>query len=223
MAKRRAPSLNRAAIQALEQGVFALVQSLVDEHLYVLDVALECEAQQWYLRVALEGTVERVGLDDCERISRQLSPLLDTFAPLNATSLSYTLEVGSPGAFRTLKKPREFEFFKGRRVWVRTQKPKALPFRYATLVDFQLEPSPSVLLLPEWEAAEKAESPVSEPISVALQEHGGLTISLEPVLQMPDEDDGPMASPLADSEEDVAKLDEITPESPPLQTADYSE
>lgn len=46
-----------------------------------------------------------VTLEDCERVSRILSPILDVEEPMNE---KYTLEVSSPGLERKLSKPQHF-------------------------------------------------------------------------------------------------------------------
>ena len=68
------------------------------------DVEYVKEAGTWYLRVLLdkEGGVEFVV---CEAISRKVSDLLDEADPIEG---SYTLEVGSAGAERALKRPSDF-------------------------------------------------------------------------------------------------------------------
>ncbi len=63
-----------------------------------------------------------ITLDDCEAFSRQMSDILDSADPVPG---SYFLEVSSPGLDRPLKKDRDFESFKGRRVEVRTFGPIA--------------------------------------------------------------------------------------------------
>ena len=65
------------------------------------DVEYVKEAGTWYLRVLIdkEGGVDIL---DCENISRTLSDLLDEADPIEG---SYTLEVGSAGAERVLKRP----------------------------------------------------------------------------------------------------------------------
>ena len=68
------------------------------------DVEYVKEAGTWYLRVLIdkEGGVDIL---DCEAISRKLSDLLDEADPIDG---SYTLEVGSDGAERALKRPADF-------------------------------------------------------------------------------------------------------------------
>lgn len=63
-----------------------------------------------------------VTLDDCGAFSRALSSCLDQADPVPD---SYYLEVASPGLDRPLKKDRDFDLFKGRRVAVRTYAPPA--------------------------------------------------------------------------------------------------
>lgn len=61
-----------------------------------------------------------VNLDDCSRISRQLSAQLDLEDPIPGR---YTLEVSSPGLDRPLYGERDYERFAGRRVRVTTFSP----------------------------------------------------------------------------------------------------
>ena len=61
-----------------------------------------------------------VGIDDCERISRRLDPILDEADPIPD---SYVFEVGSAGAERELKRPGDFEQFMGSEVEVRLYQP----------------------------------------------------------------------------------------------------
>jgi ribosome maturation factor RimP len=62
-----------------------------------------------------------VTLDDCARISRQLSDLLDV--SLDEETPPYNLEVSSPGVPRPLGRLSDFERFKGRRAKIRTAQP----------------------------------------------------------------------------------------------------
>ncbi len=77
------------------------------------------EAGCWYLRIYIDKE-GGVGIDDCERISRRLDPLLDEADPIPD---SYVFEVGSAGAERELKRPGDFEQFMGHEVEVKTYKP----------------------------------------------------------------------------------------------------
>ena len=79
------------------------------------DVEYVKEAGTWFLRVYIdrEGGVDIL---DCESVSRKLSDLLDEADPIEG---SYTLEVGSAGAERALKRPGDFAQFMGSPVLVK--------------------------------------------------------------------------------------------------------
>lgn len=83
------------------------------------DVEYVREAGSWYLRVFIDKE-GGVGIEDCERISRRLDPLLDEADPIQE---SYTFEVGSAGAERELKRPTDFEQFMGHEVELRLYQP----------------------------------------------------------------------------------------------------
>jgi ribosome maturation factor RimP len=59
---------------------------------------------------------------DCERVSQQLSVILDV-EDLIPGAAGYTLEVSSPGLDRALKKPADFERFRGRLAKISTSEP----------------------------------------------------------------------------------------------------
>ena len=63
-----------------------------------------------------------VTLDDCSTVSRELSEILDVEDFIRE---HYTLEVSSPGLNRPLKKPADFERYRGRLAKVRTFEPLA--------------------------------------------------------------------------------------------------
>ncbi len=97
-----------------------LVQPIVDElGLQLWDVRFEKEGSIWYLRVFLDKE-EGVNIDDCENVSRRLSPILDEVDPIPQ---SYTLEVSSPGIGRDLRRPQHFEAFMGADIHVRLIRP----------------------------------------------------------------------------------------------------
>ena len=83
------------------------------------DVEYVREAGSWYLRVFIDKE-GGVGIDDCERISRRLDPILDEADPIPD---SYVFEVGSAGAERELKRPGDFEQFLGSEVELRLYQP----------------------------------------------------------------------------------------------------
>lgn len=68
-----------------------------------------------------------VGIEDCERVSREVSALLDVEDPIPT---AYTLEVSSPGFERTLRTRAHFERFVGARVFVELIAPRDGRRRY---------------------------------------------------------------------------------------------
>ena len=76
-------------------------------------------------RKTLQVMVERkdrrpMGVEDCARLSRALSPVLEEKDPIEGR---YALEVSSPGVDRPLIKLNDFERFKGFEVKVETSVP----------------------------------------------------------------------------------------------------
>ncbi len=61
-----------------------------------------------------------INIDDCETISRQLSPLLDVNDVING---AYRLEVSSPGIDRPLVRPKDFEDWAGHEAKVELNEP----------------------------------------------------------------------------------------------------
>jgi len=68
-----------------------------------------------------------VGLEDCERVSREVSSLLDVEDPIPS---AYTLEVSSPGFDRVLRTQAHFGRFVGSRVFVELKEPREGRRRY---------------------------------------------------------------------------------------------
>lgn len=63
---------------------------------------------------------EGISLNECELVSRELSPILDEKDPIKE---NYFLEVSSPGLDRALKKDRDFVRYQGRDVDLKLYKP----------------------------------------------------------------------------------------------------
>ncbi len=104
----------------ITEKVFALARPVVEEEGCSLwDVEYLREAGTWYLRIYVDKE-GGVSIDDCERISRKLDPILDEADPIPE---SYVFEVGSAGAERELKRPSDFLQFMGHEVEVKLYKP----------------------------------------------------------------------------------------------------
>ncbi len=67
-------------------------------------------------------TLGGITLEDCERVSREVSGVLDVEDPIPT---GYRLEVSSPGMDRPLVKPEHFERFVGADVAIRLAVPRA--------------------------------------------------------------------------------------------------
>lgn len=104
----------------ITEKVTVLAKPIVEEAGCTLwDVEYLREAGSWYLRIYIDKP-GGVSIDDCERISRALDPVLDEEDPIPD---SYVFEVGSAGAERELKRPGDFEMFAGSEVEVRLYQP----------------------------------------------------------------------------------------------------
>ena len=93
-----------------------------DFGLRIFDVNLRLESIGWVLRVILDRpettretvgdpTQESVSIDDCQRVSRDLSAVLDAEVSFDH---AYTLEVSSPGLDRPVRNLSECRRFTGR-------------------------------------------------------------------------------------------------------------
>jgi len=96
--------------------------------LEVFDVSFRREAPGWVLRVMLDRVGSEVTIEDCQRISRDLSAWLDVEDAEIGSALgdNYTLEVSSAGLDRPLRLERgdaDFRRFEGRLAKVVTKEP----------------------------------------------------------------------------------------------------
>lgn len=89
-------------VDIVEQLTLPIVQEC---GLDLVDIEYKKEGGSWFLRVYIDKP-EGVDIDDCSRVSEQLSDRLDEVDPIPT---AYFLEVSSPGAERPLKKPADFE------------------------------------------------------------------------------------------------------------------
>jgi len=71
---------------------------------------------------AVHDPYPKISHSDCERVSQQLSVILDV-EDLIPGAAGYTLEVSSPGMDRALNKPADFERFRGRLAKISTSEP----------------------------------------------------------------------------------------------------
>ena len=104
------------------QTVFDLARPLVEGMgLSLWDVDFFKEGAEFDLLVTIDRPGGAVGLEDCEAVSRALSPLLDEEDPIEE---SYCLEVSSAGLCRELVRPEHFAAFTGKPVTVKLYAPR---------------------------------------------------------------------------------------------------
>jgi len=92
----------------------------------LVDVRFTMEQGGWVLRVYLDrpGGLEQVDLHDCERMSRELSAVLDVEDPIPH---AYSLEVSSPGLDRPLRTVEHFRRHAGAEVKITMAVPVQVP------------------------------------------------------------------------------------------------
>lgn len=103
----------------IAQRVEEKIQPSVEGFGYELvDVEYVKEAGVYYLRVIIDHE-SGIGLDECEKVSRKINPILDEEDYIED---NYFLEVCSPGIDRVLKKDKEFSKYAGKTVEVKLYK-----------------------------------------------------------------------------------------------------
>jgi ribosome maturation factor RimP len=111
----------------LRERLIALIEPLLARMGYEL---VELEYGYGRAHALLRLYIDReggVGLDDCARVSREVSSLLDVEDPIPS---AFTLEVSSPGFDRVLRTQAHFGRFVGSRVFVELKEPRAGRRRY---------------------------------------------------------------------------------------------
>jgi ribosome maturation factor RimP len=105
--------------------------------LELFDVQIRREAIGWVLRVTIDrpapdttatagaagGPEEPIGIEDCQRVSQDLSALLDVDDSLTEGLSEFTLEVSSPGLDRPLRGEADYRRFAGRLAKLVTTEP----------------------------------------------------------------------------------------------------
>ena len=74
------------------------------------------------LQIMAERPDGTLTIDDCETISRAISPVLDVADPISS---AYSLEVSSPGIDRPLVRPSDFETWTGHEIKLELSRPQA--------------------------------------------------------------------------------------------------
>ena len=94
----------------LEQRIAAIVEPVANDLGYALVRVKITPENGTTLQIMAEDAEGRFAITDCERLSKDLSPVLDVEDPIER---EYHLEVSSPGIDRPLVRARDFERFIG--------------------------------------------------------------------------------------------------------------
>jgi len=102
--------------QRVEELVKGVVETLGFE---LCDVEFQKEYGSWVLTLYIDRP-EGVNIDDCERVSKAVDPILDEADPIEQ---AYVLSVSSLGLDRPLKKDADFARNLGKRVEIKLYSP----------------------------------------------------------------------------------------------------
>lgn len=109
----------------MSQKIKSLVEKMVipileKQQLELVDIEYKKEGSNWFLRVFIDKEEGGVDIEDCGKVSEELSKELDKVDPIpNA----YFLEVASPGAERPLKTEKDLLKSVGKHVHITTYEP----------------------------------------------------------------------------------------------------
>jgi ribosome maturation factor RimP len=174
---KKPPVFSPDEVQTIQQKVLEVVEPLLPERFYLVDVSLEREAGLWYLRLYVDAADGTVSLNDCEALSRQLDPAIDELKELKEQPFNF--EISSPGVFRTLKTPREFAYYQGRAIRIETQAAEktqpTMVVQEGVLAGYEADTR--TVYVKKSEAAEE---------TTALPLSDNMTVMLNPPLKMPE-------------------------------------
>ena len=107
-----------------ESGIAASVASVIEpviESLGFRLVRIQVSGKEpRIVQIMTERPDGTINIDDCEKISKQLSPVLDVDEPFSG---AYRLEVSSPGIDRPLVRPSDFEDWSGHEAKIELSEP----------------------------------------------------------------------------------------------------
>lgn len=108
------------AYSKVEQVAYDISESIANKYdCYIYDVEYVKEGSVKYLRIYADRE-NGISIDDCEKISRDVSAVLDVKDPIKE---NYILEVSSPGIERKLTKKEHFDRYIGEIIDINLFKP----------------------------------------------------------------------------------------------------
>ena len=102
-----------AKLKQLEDIIRPVVEGLGYEF---WGIEYRSRGYQSMLRVFIDDAEKGISIEDCEKVSRQVSGVMDVEDPIQS---EYTLEVSSPGMDRPLFRLEQYEAFIGHQVQIR--------------------------------------------------------------------------------------------------------
>ncbi len=133
--------MNPTRVEVLDRLRRATARIAASYGLELFDVQIRRESIGWVLRVTIDrpapvadttapavegagpGHEEPIGIEDCQRVSHDLSALLDVDDSLSEGLNEFTLEVSSPGLDRPLRGEADYRRFAGRLAKLVTKEP----------------------------------------------------------------------------------------------------
>lgn len=92
---------------ATEQRIYEMVTPMIEKMGYLVwDVRYEKEGADWYLRIFIDSENAAISIQDCEKVTRPVSDMLDEEDPIPH---HYILEVSSVGLDAELLRESHFD------------------------------------------------------------------------------------------------------------------
>lgn len=126
----------RALAPKIEEQAKKLAAPIIEQNGCKLwDVCFEKEGAMWYLRVLFDSE-PGLDSDSCEEISKPINDLFDKQDFIEQVDI---LEIGTPGIYKRLRKPRHFSECMGKRVTVQAKTEKGEEFFTGVLEGYDEE------------------------------------------------------------------------------------
>jgi ribosome maturation factor RimP len=99
--KNKQPAAKTQSKKLIEQTVKNLVESeIINLGYEIWDIEYYNDGIEWLLEITIDKPESGISLDDCEKVTRAVNPIIDEADPIEN---SYSLAVSSPGLNRELK------------------------------------------------------------------------------------------------------------------------
>jgi ribosome maturation factor RimP len=107
-------------VEDIKREIEKITKTLIEDMGFELfEIEFAARKGKHLLRIFIDKD-DGVSLDDCEKVSREVSTILDVEDIIPS---SYVLEVSSPGLDRPLRNPQDFKRFRGNMARIVTREP----------------------------------------------------------------------------------------------------